>query len=348
MVSALVIARVLTEQAVRFGWLQRHPRVSGLGTTGRVRDTLRRWNPDIMGRGALWLGVSAAAMVVAVLGIVLNGLNLGVEFTGGRLVEYSTNQPISAESARAAVADAGFPSAVVQESDNDKIAVRTNRITNQDVVTIREAIGAEAGGATTQRDELIGPSLGAELRTKALIAFGIALLVQMLYLAMRFKWTIGASAVAAMFHDVLIVVGIFAWLGKPIDGVFLAAALTIIGLSVNDSVVVFDRVRERWAQRHGGDFAAVSNDAVLETMPRTVNTGLGAMFILGALAILGGDSLRDFAIALLLGLTIGTYSSVFTATPLAVMLHRRWPMAAATRTTSQRRQRDPSDSGAVV
>ncbi|MDQ3616812.1 MAG: protein translocase subunit SecD [Actinomycetota bacterium] len=348
MLSALVIARALTEQAVKSGWLQRRPKLTGLATTGRVRDALRRWNPDIMGRGALWLSASAAALVLAVAGIAVNGLNLGVEFTGGRLMEYSTNQPIGVEQARDAVSDAGFPSAVVQESDNDKIAVRTGQISNDEEFTIRRSIGEAAGGATKQRDELIGPSLGSELRNKALIAFGIALLAQMLYLGVRFKWTIGAAAVAAMFHDVVLVVGVFAWLGKPVDGVFLAAALTIVGLSVNDSVVVFDRVRERWLGSRGADFARVSNDAVLETMPRTVNTGLGSMFILAALAILGGDSLRDFAIALLLGLVIGTYSSVFTATPLAVMLHRRWPMSSAVRGRPQRSTRDPQDSGAVI
>ncbi|HSE71837.1 MAG TPA: protein translocase subunit SecD [Nocardioidaceae bacterium] len=349
MVSALVIARVLTEQAARTRWLQQHPKVSGLATTGRVREALRRRNPDIMSRGTRWLGVSAAALVIAVVGIAVNGLNLGVEFTGGRLMEYSTGAPVSVDQARNAVADAGFSNAVVQESDENKIAVRTGQISNQDEVEIREAIGEVADGATKERDELIGPSLGSELRTKALIAFGIALLVQMLYLAVRFKWTIGASAVAAMFHDVILVVGIFAWLGKPIDGVFLAAALTIIGLSVNDSVVVFDRIREQWSKSKERDFAKVCNEAVLDTMPRTVNTGLGAMFILAALAILGGDSLQDFAIALLLGLAIGTYSSVFTATPLAVLLQRRWPMAKAEpQKRTARPSRAPEDSGAVL
>ena len=347
MISALIIARVLTEQAARLGWLQRHPKASGLATTGRVRDALRRRNPDIMSRSKLWLGISASALVIAVLGIFVNGLNLGVEFTGGRLMEYSTGQTVSVDDARAAVSDAGFPNAVVQESDNDKIAVRTGQISNEEQVEIREAIGDIAGGATTERDELIGPSLGDELRQKALIAFGIALLMQMLYLAIRFKWTIGASAVLAMFHDVILVVGIFAWLGKPIDGIFLAAALTIIGLSVNDTVVVFDRIREQWQTSKERDMAKVANQACLDTMPRTVNTGLGAMFILAALAILGGDSLRDFALALLLGLAIGTYSSVFTATPLSLMFHKRWPLPKA-EAKKKRPVRDASDSGAVV
>ncbi len=347
MISALIIARVLTEQAARSKWLQAHPQVSGLATTGKVRDWLRRKNPDIMGRSKLWLSISAGALALAFLGIFVNGLNLGVEFTGGRLMEYSTTQKVSVDEARAAVSDAGFPTAVVQESDNDKITVRTGQISDEEAIAIRDAIAEVGGEADRERDELIGPSLGDELRQKALIAFGIALLVQMLYLAVRFKWTIGLSAVVAMFHDVILVAGIFAWLNKPIDGIFLAAALTIIGLSVNDSVVVFDRIREQWQTTKERDMAKVANQASLDTMPRTVNTGLGAMFILAALAVLGGDSLRDFAIALLLGLAIGTYSSVFTATPISLLLHKKWPMPKAD-AKKKRAQRDPNDSGAVV
>jgi SecD/SecF fusion protein len=236
---------------------------------------------------------------------------------------------------------------VVQESGDNEIAVRTGQISNEEEFEINAAIGDIAGGATTERDELIGPSLGDELRTQALIALGIALAVQMVYLAFRFNWTFGASAVVAMFHDVLLVVGVFAWLDKPIDGVFLAAALTIIGLSVNDSVVVFDRIREQWRRPSARDLARVANQASIDTMPRTVNTGLGAMFILAALAVLGGDSLEDFAIALLLGLLIGTYSSVFTATPLVLLLHRRWPVPKV-EPRKKRDVRDPADTGAVV
>jgi SecD/SecF fusion protein len=116
---------------------------------------------------------------------------------------------------------------------------------------------------------------------------------------------------------------VFAWLGKPLDGVFLAALLTVIGYSVNDSVVVFDRVRELTATERGGPFVRIANSAILSTLPRTVNTGIGALFILVALVVLGGDTLTDFALALLIGIVVGTYSSVFTATPLAVALQGR-------------------------
>ena len=201
------------------------------------------------------------------------------------------------------------------------------------------------GDVTKEDDQTIGASLGQELRDKALIAFGVALLAQLLYLAIRFKWTFGVSAVVAMAHDVVLVVGIFAWLEKPIDGIFLAAAMTIIGLSVNDTVVVFDRIRERWfASRPEDSFSAMANRAAIETMPRTVNTGLGTMFILAALAVLGGDSLRDFAIALLVGLVVGTYSSVFTATPMLTYFQEKWPMSRVKR---EKVVRTPDDSGAV-
>ena len=122
--------------------------------------------------------------------------------------------------------------------------------------------------------------------------------------------------------------------------------MTIIGLSVNDTVVVFDRIRERWyGSKPDDSFKEMSNAAVLETVPRTINTGLGTMFILAALAVLGGDSLRDFAIALLVGLIVGTYSSMFTATPILTYFHEKWPMS---RVKKERVERAPEDSGAVV
>lgn len=126
----------------------------------------------------------------------------------------------------------------------------------------------------------------------------------------------------AMFHDVTILLGVFAWLGKELDGVFLAALLTVIGYSVNDSVVIFDRIREQLRDRVKEPLIRVVNDACLQTIPRTINTGLGALFILVALYFLGGETLADFALALLIGIVVGTYSSVFTAAPVVVALER--------------------------
>jgi SecD/SecF fusion protein len=212
---------------------------------------------------------------------------------------------------------------VVQASGDGNLTVRTGQLDQAGEERLRRAVTGVAGRATELRDEFIGPTIGAELRRKALLALGIALAVQLGYLAVRFRWTFGAAAVAAMFHDVAILLGLFAWLGKPLDGVFLAAVLTVIGYSVNDSVVVFDRIRERLRARTREPLARLANDACLQTIPRTVNTGLGALFILAALFALGGDTLTDFALALGVGIGVGTWSSVFVATPLLVTFEQR-------------------------
>lgn len=196
-------------------------------------------------------------------------------------------------------------------------------MTNAQAATVTEAIGTLTDDTDTLRDETVGPSLGKELRQGALVALAVALGAQLLYLAARFHWLFGTSAVAALAHDVIILTGVFAWLGKPVDGVFLAALLTVIGYSVNDSVVVFDRIRDLSRRDRTASFAAVANQALVQTLPRTINTGMGAAFILTALAVLGGDSLTDFALALLIGVALGTCSSMFTATPLAIELRKR-------------------------
>lgn len=323
MVSALLVTRALVEVAITVPAVRSRPKITGIADLGRVRTRLTERNPDVMRHRRRWLAGSAVVLVLAASGIAARGLEFGVEFTGGRLVEYSTSKPVDADRAREAVSDAGFPRAVVQSSGDGEVTVRTEELTNGEEAKVRKAIGDLGGGAEKVRDELIGPSLGDELRRNAIIALGVALVAQLAYLAVRFRWTFGAATVIAMGHDVLILIGIFAWLGKPIDGVFLAALLTVIGYSVNDSVVVFDRVRELWAANRKTPFDRIVNRAILQTVPRTINTGMGALFILTALAVLGGDTLTDFALALLIGIGVGTYSSMLTAAPLAIELEAR-------------------------
>ncbi|MDQ1102719.1 protein translocase subunit SecD [Nocardioides zeae] len=377
MISALVIARILTTAAVSSRWVNRNPKVTGLASVGRVRLWLERKNPRLIQRRKVFVLGSLTACIIAVAGIATQGLNLGLEFTGGRNVIYATEQSITPDRAREVIADAGFPEAVVQSADAGDISVRTGRISDAEEGQIREALDQEVGVSEVVSDDSLGAALGGELFRNAIIALVLALLAQMIYLAIRFKWTFGVAAALAMANDVVLVVGIFAWLGKPIDGVFLAAALTIIGLSINDTIVVFDRVREKWwatgqarkdrlaaaaeadakaaeggtvltkkaAEVEDPNFVDVTNQAVLETLPRTVNTGIGSIFILAALTILGGDSLQDFALALLLGLLFGTASTTLLAGPLLTYFNQRSPFS---RDKKERATRDPNDSGAVV
>ncbi|WP_282794471.1 protein translocase subunit SecD [Streptomyces sp. CC224B] len=359
MVASFVVTRALAEAAVRRRFVRARPHLTGLAGAGRVRTLLARRDPQLVRHRRRWLGASALLVAVAVAGIVVRGLDLGVEFTGGRMVEYSTSRSVDADTARAAVADAGFPRAVVQESGDGEtadITVRTGDLTDAEQQRIKEALAGPGGEVTVERDERIGPSLGDELRHKALIALGIAVAAQLLYLSVRFRWTFATAAVAAMVHDVLLVVGLFAWLGKTVDSVFLAAVLTVIGYSVNDTVVVFDRVREARRRDPRADLAALANQAVLRTLPRTVNTGMGALFVLAALAVLGGDSLADFSVALIAGVLLGMASTVSVAVPGAVLLERRNPAPPRSARTSDGRgpagapaaRRRSGDSGAVV
>ncbi|MEU0171707.1 protein translocase subunit SecD [Streptomyces iakyrus] len=337
MFSALVISRVLAEFTASRPGVRRRPRLTGIATTGVVRDRLTRRNPLLMRRPRRWLATSALVLVLAGSGLAVRGVDLGVEFTGGRLIEYSTSGPVDPGRVRTALADAGFPRAVVQSSGDTGLTVRTEPLTGAEEEEVTSALREVAGPADKVRDELIGPSLGKELRQGALIALAVALGAQLVYLAARFRWVLGSAAVVALVHDVVILLGVFAWMGKPGDGVFLAALLTVIGYSVNDSVVLFDRVRELDRRGPGSSpFSGVVNRAILQTLPRTVNTGMGAAFMLTALAVLGGSSLKDFALALLIGLAVGTYSSVFTAAPVAIGLHAR------------SRRGKPSPEGAAV
>lgn len=344
MVSALVITRALADIAVRRRGVMARPHVTGIAAPGRFRTWITGRNPDLLRHRRRWLAASAVVLVVAASGIVVRGLNLGIEFTGGRLVEYATSTPVDADAARAALTDAGHPRAVVQTSGDGNLSVRIGELTDAEEAEVRAAL-TELGGRTEKiADNMVGPTIGDELKRNALIALLVAVAAQLLYLAVRFRWTFGAATVAAMAHDVLILFGVFAWLGKPIDGIFLAALLTVIGYSVNDSVVLFDRVRELWRNQPRAPFATITNRAVLQTLPRTVNTGMGALFILIPLRTVGGDSLADFALALIVGIVVGTYSSILTAAPLAISLQARSTKGAPPRRTAPPRGRAAAGS----
>jgi SecD/SecF fusion protein len=320
MFTALVVTRVLAELFLRQQGVANRPHLLGLDLGGRLRTWLAERGPDVVGRRRRWLAISSLAVVLAVAGIATRGLSYGLEFSGGRLLEYATPEPVDLDRLRGELAGVGLPRAVVQTSGDGNVTVRTPRLSDAEEAQVRSAVAGLGGDAEEVRDEFVGPTIGQELRRKGLMALGIALAAQLVYLAVRFRWTYGLAAVIAMFHDVILLLGVFAWLGKQLDGVFLAALLTVIGYSVNDSVVVFDRIREQRRDRVREPLERVVNDACLQTVPRTINTGLGALFILVALYFLGGETLTDFALALIVGIVVGTYSSVFTAAPVAVAL----------------------------
>jgi len=325
MFSALVVTRVLLQILTRLSGIQSRPGLMGMTVGRRFQEWIRTTRPDLLGSWRRWLGISAVLVLLAVTGLVGSGVNLGLEFVGGRLVEFSTSRSVDAEDLRATLAGRGLPRALIQESGEGNLVIRTEVLDEDAEEVLFDSVEVAGGEVDVVRDQFIGPTLGEELRNRALMALGIALLLQLTYLAIRFRWTIATAAVASMFHDAVILIGVFAWMGKTFDGVFLAALLTVIGYSINDSVVIFDRIREQQALHPDDPMEEIANDACLQTVPRTINTGLGALLILVSLFVLGGDTLGDFALALLIGMVVGTYSSVFTAAPIAIALERRYP-----------------------
>lgn len=324
MFSCLAVTRLLIDVAVASRRMTTSPRVWGMTVGRRLRDILRERGPNLVTRRRVWLGVSTVVVCAAGLGIAVRGIEYGLEFTGGRLVEYQVDDAtvIDIDTVRDDVAAAGFPTAVVLEGSDNRVSVRVANLDATQAPELGDAVAASLGAVDVVRDEFVGPTIGAELRQKALIAVTLALLAQVVYLTVRFRWTYGVSAVVAGLHDVIIVIGVFAWLGKELDGVFIASLLTVVGYSVNDSVVVFDRIRERLRRWPNDTFSQSANEAALETLPRTINTGLSTLLILVSLWILGGDTLADFALALIIGIVVGTYSSILTAMPLATYLER--------------------------
>ncbi len=323
MFSALVVTRVLLE--LLGSMMESRPRLMGMTVGRRFQEWIRTARPDLLGAWKRWLLVSALLVATAVAGLVVSPVNLGLEFVGGRLFEFSTERPVDVDSLRTDLTAAGLPRALIQQSGEGSLIVRTEQLDAADEQLVLDAVESAGGTSVVLRDQFVGPTLGVELRNRALMALGIAVAVQLAYLAFRFRWTMGLAAVVAMVHDVAILVGIFAWFGKTFDGVFLAALLTVIGYSVNDSVIIFDRVREQLGLRPDDPIEEITNDACLQTIPRTINTGLGAMLILFSLFVLGGDTLADFALALLIGIVVGSYSSIFTASPIAIVLEKRYP-----------------------
>ncbi len=360
MISALVIARVFVEWAVRRTVIKKHPSISGIDRIGKVRTWLVEKNPQLMNFRRVGLVVAALIVVTAIAAPLVRDTNLGVEFTGGRVLEYEITgeQDLSVDEARGVISGldfAGSDTAVVQESGDGDLSVRTGDISDAEADGITEAIAEETGGVDLVSDELIGPSMGDELRNRALIALGAALALQMIYLAWRFRWSFGVSTMLSLAFNMLLVVGLFIWLGKPIDGVFLAAILSVIGFTVNDSVVVFDRVRDEWAKDDKSSFTEIANRAILNTLPRTVNTTVGAWIILIFLTFLGGSSLQDFSIAMLVGLSTGVVSTVFVAVPIAIWL-QKWDKTPPPHVIKERKAKQKvaakaareADDGAVV
>ena len=279
-----------------------------------------------MAQRKLWYAISAVLVVGSLVLVPLKGLNFGIEFTGGVVAEYAYQGPANLELTREALHAAGFADVAVQNFGTARdVWVRLPPVpagVKPDTVTTRvtAAVHSVDAGAELRRTEVIGAQVGKELVEKGLTALGITLLLIMLYVWLRFEWKFGVGAVLAALHDPIVVVGVFALTGLTFDLSVLAAILAVIGYSLNDTVVVFDRVRERFLSLRKATPSQVMDISINETLSRTVITSGTTLLTVLALFAFGGETLRGFSTALIVGIVVGTYSSIFVAAGVSLDL----------------------------
>lgn len=264
--------------------------------------------------------ISLTLLLISVVAVGMRGLNFGLDFTGGTLLEVEYETPVPLSEVKSVLDTAGYRDVVVQNfgSETD-VLVRMSESFRDDLGN--EVLGllqtnVEDNSLTLLRSEFVGASVGEELRDQGGIAMLVALFVVMAYVAFRFQWKFSLGAVMALFHDVLIIVGMFALFQWEFDLNVLAALLAVIGYSLNDTIVVSDRIRENFRMMRIGSPAEIINESLTQTLGRTLMTSLTTILVLLALLFLGGDIIHNFALALTIGVGVGTYSSIYIAANL--------------------------------
>jgi preprotein translocase subunit SecF len=278
-----------------------------------------------MGTRRRWYLVSAVVIVASFVSLGVRGLNFGIDFTGGVVMEFTFPQAANLEKVRADLAGAGFGDAAVQSFGTSRdVLVRLLPREGGDVNAVGQSVLAaiQAGepGAELRRTELVGPQVGKELAEKGALAILFTFLLILAYVAFRFQWKLGIGAIVAALHDPIVILGFFSMTGMVFDLPALAAILAVIGYSLNDTVVVFDRLRERFISMRKGTSEEVIDTAVNETLSRTIMTSSTTLLTVLALLFFGGEVLRGFSVALTIGILVGTYSSIYIASALALDL----------------------------
>lgn len=291
-----------------------------------MRSLINNTQFDFMGRYRLAVTISSVLIVVALLSIAIRGLNLGVDFTGGYTIEVGYEQAADLNAIRSALSTAELPDSQVQTfGTSTEVLIRMapkEGFTGANVSTevLRVLAQASESEVTMRRVEFVGPQVGEELREKGGLAILAALFGIIVYIWFRFEKKFSVGSVLALVHDVVITVGFFALFQIEFDLTILAAILAVIGYSLNDTIVVFDRIRENFRLMRSGTPAEVMNESINQTLSRTVITSLTTLLVLTSLFLFGGQIIHGFALALIIGVIIGTYSSIFVASTAVLKL----------------------------
>ena len=277
---------------------------------------------DIMGKRKIWYTISIAVIFIGLLFLLFNGLNFGIDFTGGTILEFTFDKEVTNTQIRDTLSELDFsidPQLQQTELDGKPgVIIKTEELNTEEISSVEGVLEKKYSSTDMIRSDMVGPLIGKELRRNAIFALIIASLAIVAYISMRFEFRFAIVAIITLLHDVSIVLGLFAIMQKEINTAFVAALLTIIGYSINDTIVIFDRIRENLKLMRRKPFIEKANKAVIDTLPRSINTSLTTLITILAIYFFGGASLKIFMLALFIGMFAGTYSSIFVASPLLV------------------------------
>lgn len=289
-----------------------------------MSNKIRNINFDFVGKRKIWYAISLLIIVAGIVSFAIQGFNFGIDFSGGSYVQLSFYEelPADGESAKPIEVSLEDLRAVINahveqtptiqyDETNTSYIIRTELTTEDQVNELLDAVESEIGPYQVDRNELVGPTVGAELVKKAILALVIACALMLIYITVRFKFWFGVSAIIALIHDALVLLAVFSIFQLEISSTFIAAILTVIGYSINATIVLFDRVRESTPNFKESEQAALINDSISNTLARSINTTLTTLLTLFALIIFGGDTTKLFVLAMIVGIVAGLYSSVF-------------------------------------
>lgn len=274
----------------------------------------------------IWFSISIALLIPGIIALFMGWLKPGLDFVGGTLIELEFKKPVLVEMVKKTMVNTDkelFKDAVVQPSDKI-MTIKAKSIDNKEQTLLFDNFKKELGEFQTRKVEVVGPTMGKELFTNSMLGFVLVIVGIIAYLSFQFRYDYAICAIIALVHDVLFLVGTFALFGKlfgtEIDSLFVTAALTVAGFSVHDTIVVYDRIRENSKKsKRGTPIAEIANFSLNQTMTRSINTSLTVLITLTFLYFFGGDTTKDFVLAMLIGIAAGTYSSIFIASPLLVL-----------------------------
>jgi preprotein translocase subunit SecF len=276
---------------------------------------------DFMGARKWTALLSAFIFLVSISALIMNGLNWGLDFTGGTQLEVTYTEAADVDSIRESLFQIGFKEAqVIRYGASNDVLISIAPRVGQDQAKLIDPIMKALPGATKQRVEFVGPQVGAELATKGALAIVVSLLATMIYIAMRFEYRLAFSSAVALIHDPVLILGVFAMFHIEFDLKALAGLLAVIGYSLNDTIVVFDRVRENFVKIRRSNSVEIMNISINQTLSRTIMTSALTLCVVVALFVYGGETIHGFALALIIGIVIGTYSSIYVAGALAVAM----------------------------